>query len=227
MTARFYNRIEAGQALARRLRHYAFHPEVVVLALPRGGAPVGYEIAMKLRVPLEVFIVRKLGVPGHEEFAMGAIASGGISYLNDKVIQPLRISKAEIARVIAREKEEMARRETEYGMDHHRGDYSRQTIILVDDGLATGATMRAAILALHQQRPQKIIAAVPVAPQETAETIKELVDEFICVLQPETFFAVGEWYTDFSATTDEEVRMILENAQANLAGHVASAPPVL
>jgi len=217
MSVRFANRNEAGKALAKKLRHLAFHEDAIVLALPRGGVPVGYEIAHALHIPLEVFVVRKLGVPGHEEFAMGAIASGGTYFINNTVVRQLRISEEEINAVIQRESKEVDRREREYGASNH-WELSDRTVIVVDDGLATGSTMRAAARALSEQRPRKIIIAVPVAPLDTFREFQNEVDEIVAFETPEMFYAVGEYYEDFGQTTDEEVRALLSDAAKKFHG---------
>jgi len=216
----FRDRYDAGRVLARKLRSYAQRPDVVILALPRGGVPVGYEVARALGAPLDVFVVRKLGLPGHEEFAMGAIASGGVSVMNPSVLSRYRVSEAAIAEVIAREQEELRRRESAYRGDRPPVEVDGKTAILVDDGLATGSSMRAAVLALRRRGPSRIVVGVPVAPVETCHMLEELVDATVCAVTPQPFYAVGEWYEDFSQTTDEEVRDLLERAREEaLAGH--------
>ncbi len=209
---RFRDRAEAGRLLAELLRDYAGGDDVLVLALPRGGVPVGYEVAKALGVPLDVFVVRKLGVPGHEEFAMGAIASGGLAVLNRDTIQQLRIGEAEVPRAIAAEMRELQRREAAYRGDRDPPELEGKTVILVDDGLATGSTMRAAALAVRQRNPARIVVAVPVAAAETCDEFRDVVDEVICGAMPRPFQAVGLWYEDFSQTSDEEVRELLERA---------------
>jgi putative phosphoribosyl transferase len=209
---RFRDRAEAGRLLAELLRDYAGGDDVLVLALPRGGVPVGYEVAKALGVPLDVFVVRKLGVPGHEEFAMGAIASGGLAVLNRDAIQQLRIGEAEVQRAIAAEMRELQRREAAYRGDRDPPELEGKTVILVDDGLATGSTMRAAALAVRQRNPARIVVAVPVAAAETCDEFRDVVDEVICGAMPRPFQAVGLWYEDFSQTSDEEVRELLEQA---------------
>jgi len=209
---RFRDRAEAGRLLAELLRDYAGGDDVLVLALPRGGVPVGYEVAKALGVPLDVFVVRKLGVPGHEEFAMGAIASGGLAVLNRDAIQQLRIGEAEVPRAIAAEMRELQRREAAYRGDRDPPELEGKTVILVDDGLATGSTMRAAALAVRQRNPARIVVAVPVAAAETCDEFRDVVDEVICGAMPRPFQAVGLWYEDFSQTSDEEVRELLERA---------------
>jgi predicted phosphoribosyltransferase len=186
--------------------------DVIVLALPRGGVPVGYEVAQALDTPLDVFLVRKLGVPGHEELAMGAIASGGVRVLNDSILRGLRIAPRRIDEVAARELAELRRRERAYRGDRPPPDVRNKVVILVDDGLATGATMRAAAEALRRIAPRKIVIAVPAASPETCEEFRSEVDEIVCALTPDPFYAVGVWYEDFAATTDEEVRDLLSRA---------------
>jgi len=209
----YRDRHDAGRALARLLHGYAHRPDVIVLALPRGGVPIGYEVARTLQVPLDVFVVRKLGVPGHEEFAMGAIASGGVQVLNEHVVQILHIDDEVIAAVVARERRELARRERLYRGERSPPEVRARTVILVDDGLATGATMLAAVKALHAQRPQRIVVAVPIASAETCADMREDADEVVCAATPEPFRAVGLWYADFSQTTDDEVRDLLARTQ--------------
>ncbi|HEV3166945.1 MAG TPA: phosphoribosyltransferase [Isosphaeraceae bacterium] len=210
---RYQNRTEGGRFLAEKLRVYANRPDVVVLALPRGGVPVAYEVARALRAPLDVFLVRKLGVPGHEELAMGALASGGVRLLNDEVVQSLKISPQVIDAVTGDEKRELARRERSYRGDRPPPDVQDRTVILVDDGLATGTTMRAAIAALRRRQPAEIIVAVPVAASSTCEELRTEADHVVCLRTPEPFHAVGLWYADFSQTSDEEVRELLERSQ--------------
>jgi erythromycin esterase-like protein/adenine/guanine phosphoribosyltransferase-like PRPP-binding protein len=210
---RFRDRREAGRLLAAKLTAYANRPDVVVLALPRGGVPVAYEVAQALNAPLDVFIVRKLGVPGYEELAMGAIASGGARVLNDPIVRDLRIPDYVIDRVAAEEGEELARRERAYRGGRPPLDVRGRTVILVDDGLATGATMRAAVKALRQREPARIIVAVPTASPDTCEELRAEVDEVVCAITPQPFYAVGYWYEDFTQTTDQEVRELLARAQ--------------
>ena len=209
---RFRDRVDAGRALAAGLSAYAGRDDVLVLALPRGGVPVGFEVARALGAPLDVYIVRKLGVPGHEELAMGAIASGGVRVLNDSVVQGLRIPESVIDAVAARERAEMERREREYRGGRPAPDVRGRTVILVDDGLATGATMRAAAQALRQQGPARVVIAVPVSAPESCEEFREQVDEIVCTRTPQPFYGVGMWYEDFSQTTDAEVRDLLARA---------------
>src|SRR3990167_2494603 len=202
---KYIDRFDAGKVLAKFLKEYCNKPDVIVLALPRGGVPVAYEIAKALAVSLDVFIVRKLGVPWHEELAMGAIASGGTVIFNEDIIQMLNVSKTEINQVIQSEQDELKRREQMYRGDRVFPVLTDKTIILVDDGIATGATIQAAIKGIRQHNPAKIIVAVPVAATETYETIKKLADQIICPQTPSHFYAVGAWYENFSQTTDEEV----------------------
>jgi putative phosphoribosyl transferase len=205
----FENRRDAGRRLAAKLVKYAGEHDVVVLALPRGGVPVAYEVAELLAAPLDVFLVRKLGVPGHDELAMGAIASGGLRVLNEDVIHALRLSDEAIDAVTAREWRTLRERELTYRGERPRPKVQGCTVILVDDGLATGASMRAAVQTLNEERPKQLVAAVPVAPPETCEAIRAEVDEIVCALMPATFHDVGRWYEDFVQTTDEEVRELL------------------
>lgn len=213
MVRLFRDRRQAGELLAERLRqHYAGRPDVLVLALPRGGVPVGFEVARALRAPFDVFLVRKLGVPGHEELAMGAIASGGVRVFNEDIVETLGIPAASIERAALAEQAELERRERDYRGARPPPRIRGRTIILVDDGLATGATMRAAALALRRQGPAGIVVAVPVAAAETCEELRTEVDETVCAFTPERFQAVGDWYEDFSQTTDQEVRELLARA---------------
>ena len=221
MPTPFRDRTEAGQLLAEKLTAYAGRHDVQVLALPRGGVPVAYEVAKALRAPLNVFVVRKLGVPGHEELAMGAIASGGVCVMNDDVVRALRIPERVIESVTARERQELERRERAYRGRRPAPDVEGRTVILVDDGLATGSTMRAAVAALRRLGPGRIVVAVPTAARSTCEEFRHLADECVCDITPEPFYAVGLWYADFSQTTDEEVRALLEQAQGH--GAVATA----
>jgi predicted phosphoribosyltransferase len=208
----FKNRSDAGKRLAAILQDYANRPNAVVLGLPRGGIPVAFEVATKLGLPLDVFVVRKLGVPGHEEFAMGAIASGGIRVLNDDTIRSLNIPREMIESVAEKQGEELKRREQVYRGSRPHLDVRDLTVILVDDGLATGATMRAAVQALRKQKPLSIIVAVPAAAPEACEELGEEADDIICAVTPDPFFSVGSWYEDFSQTTDDEVRQLLKIA---------------
>ena len=210
----FCDRAEAGRFLAARLGAYANRRDVLTLALPRGGVPVAFEVARSLRAPLDVFLVRKLGVPGHEELAMGAIATGGVRVLNDEVVQSLGLTSEVVERVTARELRELERRERSYRGERPAPDVGDRAVILIDDGLATGATMRAAVQALRQREPARLIVAVPVASKETCRQFQSRgeADEIVCALTPEPFFAVGTWYEDFGQTTDEEVRDLLARA---------------
>ena len=212
-TKRFRDRTEAGRLLAERLQSYAGRDDVVVLALPRGGVPVAYEVAKALGAPLGVFVVRKLGVPGHEELAMGAIASGGLIVLDDRLVKALGIDDALLERVIDAEARELQRREAAYGTDRNPPELAGKTVILVDDGLATGATMRAAALAVRRLDPARVVVAVPVAAEETCDQFRDVVDEIICELTPQPLHAVGLWYEDFSQTSDDEVRDLLHRAK--------------
>src|SRR5437660_6455575 len=209
---RFRNRTDAGRRLAEKLAAYADRPDALVLALPRGGVPVGHEVARALGAPLDVFLVRKLGVPGYEELAMGAIATGGVRVLNDEIVRGLGISEHEIDAVVTRELHELARRVRLYRGDRPPPDVGGRTVILVDDGLATGATMRAAVAALRRQQPARIVVAVPTASPEMCEALRAEVDDVICAITPQPFQSVGLWYEDFSPTTDEEVRELLARA---------------
>ena len=209
----FRDRTEAGKYLATKLQKYKDQPDVVVLALPRGGVPVAFEVAQALGVPLDIFLVRKLGVPGHEELAMGAIATGGVRVLNEETVEYLRIPDRIIDAVAAEELKELERRELAYRGNRPEPDVKGKTVILIDDGLATGSTIRAAAQALRQQQPARIIVAVPVAAPETCDEYRIGVDEIICAVTPEPFLGVGMWYLDFSQTTDEEVRDLLGRAR--------------
>jgi putative phosphoribosyl transferase len=213
----FQDRDDAGRRLAELLSEYANRPDVVVLALPRGGVPVAYEVARALHAPLDVFLVRKLGVPGQEELAMGAIASGGVRVLNRPVVYALDIPKEAIDAVGREELQELERRERSYRDDRPFPSLRGKTVILVDDGLATGASMRAAVEAVRQQRPAKIIVAVPVAAPATVEEFRSVADDIVTVETPDPFHAVGLWYEDFSQTTDEEVHDLLARADDNTA----------
>ena len=209
MVDRFQDRRDAGRVLAERLREFANDRNVLVLALPRGGVPVAYEIAHSLNVPLDVFIVRKLGVPGYEELAMGAIASGGVRVLNEEVVERLGVSPYQIDKAVEREQQEIERRELEYRGDLPPINVRGKDVILVDDGLATGATMRAAVEALAESGASQIIVAVPVGSIEAVERIRREADDVVCPMQPEDFQAVGQFYDDFAQTSDEEVRELL------------------
>lgn len=208
----FHDRHDAGRRLAQTLSRFGGRSDVIVLALPRGGIPVGYEVAQALRAPLEVFVVRKLGVPWHEELAMGAIASGGARVLNDEVIRMHGITEAQLDAVAEQEMIELERRERQYRGSRPFPSLRGKTVILVDDGLATGATMRAAVEALRGEEPAQIIVAVPVAPRETCDAFENVADEIICAATPEPFYGVGQWYENFNQTTDDEVNDLLRRA---------------
>jgi predicted phosphoribosyltransferase len=221
----FRNRYEAGRLLGSALApRYAHDPSVLVLGLPRGGVPVAYEIARALDAPLDVFIVRKLGVPGQEELAMGAIATGGVRVLNEDVVDYLGIPDYIIDEVAAGEQQELQRRMRLYRGDRPPPAITGRTVILVDDGLATGATMRAAVAALRQQAPGRLVVAVPTAAAETCDTLREAVDEILCAITPEPFDGVGRWYEDFGQTGDDEVRDLLADAAQPLRNAVGGRP---
>ena len=208
-TTRFRDRAEAGRALAESLSRLAGREDVLVLGLPRGGVPVASEVARALRAPLDVFLVRKLGLPGHEELAMGAIAAGGVRVLNRPLIHELGVSDEELERVAAAEGEELTRRERAYRGERPPLELAGRTVVLVDDGLATGATMRAAVLAVREADAASIVVAVPVAAARTCEELRDVADDVVCVVTPEPFYAVGLWYENFTPTTDDEVRALL------------------
>lgn len=205
----FRDRRDAGRQLAKLLKQYAGRPDVLVLALPRGGVPVGFEVARALDAPLDVLLVRKLGVPGHQELAMGAVASGGVRVLNRSVVEHLNVQPRAIERVTTRELRELERRERAYRDDRPPPEIRDRTLILVDDGLATGSTMRAAVSALRQRQPRRIVVAVPTASPQTCAELRSVADEVVCAITPDPFYAVGIWYQDFSETSDEEVRRLL------------------
>ena len=209
----YQDRRDAGRQLSKKLAKYANRDDVLVLALPRGGVPVAFEVAQALQARLDIFLVRKLGVPGHEELAMGAIASGGVRVLNDDVVNYLGIPDEAIDRVAEKEQAELERREQSYRDDQPPPNVQGLTVILVDDGLATGSTMKAAAAALRKQEPERIVIAVPVAAQETCSEFRAEVDEIVCGATPEPFRAVGLWYRDFSQTTDEEVYELLSQSR--------------
>lgn len=213
MLTRFRDRREAGRHLAAALRSSVKGEAVQVLALPRGGVPVGYEVALALGAPLDVFLVRKLGLPGQEELAMGAIAEGGVRVLNREVIEPLRIPQRVIEQVAASERTELARRERLYRGDAPPPDLHDRTVLLVDDGLATGSTMTAAVAGVRAQHPRRIIVAVPVASRQAVAALREVADDCVAVLVPPGFGGVGQWYEDFRQTTDDEVQTLLEAAR--------------
>ncbi len=210
----FEDRRHAGRTLARGLDAYAGRDDVLILALPRGGVPVAYEVAEALAAPLDVFLVRKLGVPGHEEFAMGAIASGGVRVLNAAIVAQFRIPASQIEAVTRQEERELRRRERDYRGDHPPLNVRERTVILVDDGLATGSSMRAAIAAVRRLGPKRVVVAVPVAPPATCRELSALADEVISSATPEPFLSVGRFYQDFEQTGDEEVKELLERATA-------------
>ncbi|HAX79595.1 MAG TPA: phosphoribosyl transferase [Cyanobacteria bacterium UBA11372] len=207
---RFRNRTEAGQQLAKKLSAYANRADVLVLGLPRGGVPVAYEVAVALNLPLDICLVRKLGAPGNKELAMGAIGMGGVMVLNDDVVESLHVSQEGIARVVALEEKELERRDRAYRGERAFPDLQGLAIVLVDDGIATGATLRAAIATLRQQQPASIIVAVPVAPLCTYNELKAEVDEVVSLVTPERFYSISVWYDQFEQTTDEEVRHLLQ-----------------
>lgn len=224
MRERFRSRRHAGQELAARLDAYKGRPEILVLGVPRGGVPVAYEVARALGAPLDVFLVRKLGFPGDDELAMGAIASGGVRVLNHDMIRDAGISQETVDAVARREQQELERRERLYRGERPHPRVEGRTVILVDDGLATGSTMRAAALALRRMQPAKIVVAVPVGAQETCDDFRAEVDEVVCAVTPHTLIAVGAWYEDFSQTTDDEVRGLLQRA-ASRESESANRPP--
>jgi predicted phosphoribosyltransferase len=213
MWTAFRDRREAGQRLADALLPYAPR-DPVVLGLPRGGVPVAFEVARRLDAPLDVCIVRKLGAPGHEEFAMGAIASGGVELLSEHTVRSLGLTREQVAQVIGRERQELARRERAFRDGRPAVDVQGRTVILVDDGLATGASMQAAVMALRSRRPAAIVVAVPVASSTACADIRRIADVCVCLRTPEPFFGVGQWYANFGQTTDDEVRALLASARS-------------
>jgi putative phosphoribosyl transferase len=224
--AHFRNRIDAGQQLARQLRDYARRPDVVVLALPRGGVPVGYAVAQALEAPLDILLVRKLGVPGHEEYAMGAIAGSDLQVLHADVIERLRIPPSAIESAIGREAKELERREQLYRANRPALPLEQHTVILVDDGLATGATMQVAVRAARQRQAARVVVAVPVGAEDACRKLEAEADQVICLDTPSPFHAVGIWYDDFAQTSDEEVRRLLAQAQRDArhgAGNASSS----
>jgi predicted phosphoribosyltransferase len=214
----FSNRREAGLALAAKLRHYAARTDVVILALPRGGVPVAFEVAESLGAPLDIFLVRKLGMPGHPEYAMGAIASGGVRVLSEDVVRAYNIPQPAIDAVVRQELQELERREREYRRGAALTDLHDRIVILVDDGLATGSTMRAAVQAVRQHAPARVVVAVPVGAPSSCEEFADVTDETVCARTPEPFSAVGQWYQDFSQTSDEEVQTLLREHAIRLQG---------
>ena len=221
--AQFQDRAEAGRVLADRLTNYAGSPDVVVLALPRGGVPVGFQVARSLGTPLEVLSVRKLGVPGREELAMGAIASGGTRVVNRRVVRELGIAEDKLQAVAAAEQHELERRERAYRDQRPPPELTGKVVIVVDDGLATGATMWAAVAAIRRQQPARVVVAVPVAAASTCQALEQAADEVICASTPALFMAVGQAYRNFAQTTDEEVRALLDAAQATEDDQAAGA----
>jgi putative phosphoribosyl transferase len=216
MRTYFLDRVDAGRRLAAALSGYVNQPDLLILALPRGGVPVAYEVARELHAPLDVFLVRKLGFPGHPELAMGAIATGGVRILDELLIETYDVPADAIERVTALEQRELARREKLYRDGRPAPDVRDHTVILIDDGLATGSTMRAAVEALRAEGARKIVVAVPIAPVDTCEAMRKEVDEIVCAVTPEPFRAVGIWYADFSETSDDEVRELLARAAREL-----------
>jgi predicted phosphoribosyltransferase len=210
---RFQGRSQAGRLLAEKLLDYRDVPDVLVLGLPRGGVPVAFEVAKALKAPLDVFVVRKLGVPAYPEMAMGAVATGGVRVLNPRVIAELRIPEATIDRVAVQERKEVERRERDYRGDLPPPKIEGATVILVDDGLATGATMRAAVQSARMQGPKRVVIAVPTGAGKTCRTLREEADDVICLIETDHFFAVGQWYRDFDQLTDADVHRILAEAR--------------
>ncbi len=215
-TQPYLNRRDAGLDLAERLGRFGNRQDVVVLALPRGGVPVAYEVARALEAPLDVFLVRKLGVPGHRELAMGAIASGDVRVLNDDVVQWYRIPEAVIEEVAREEQAELERRERTYRDGRKPADVAGKVVLLVDDGLATGSSMKAAVRAVRARTPSRVVVAVPVGAPQTCRELATIADEVVCARTPEYFSAVGQWYLDFSQTTDDEVRQLLSEASRSM-----------
>ncbi len=220
----FSDRRAAGAVLAQRLVAYAGRPDVIVLGLPRGGVPVAFEVARELGAPLDVFVVRKLGLPGHEELAMGAVASGGIVVLNQDLIRTLGVPDSDVARVLGVEQREVERREREYRDDRPPAAVAGKIVILVDDGLATGSSMLAAVEALKENHPARLVAAVPVGAADTCNALGRYADDVVCVITPDPFYGLGAWYADFRQTTDDEVRGLLWRAEREWA-HPRDAEP--
>jgi predicted phosphoribosyltransferase len=226
--APFHDRRDAGKKLAQKLKAYAGRSDVLILALPRGGVPVAYEVARALNAPFDIFIVLKLGLPGREELAIGAIASGGIRTLNQDIVRMLSIPDEVVNFVARREMQELQRRETIYRGSHPFPQVHNRTVILIDDGLATGASMRAAVAGLRARHPASIIVAVPAAPFDVCEAFRSEVDEVVCAMTPHPFYRVGRWYEDFSQVSDEEVRVLLQEANRQLSyGELFSTEEVI
>ena len=217
MQERFLDRSDAGRQLALALAPYAGRSDAIVLGLPRGGVPVAFEIALALEAPLDVFVVRKLGLPGHEEFGIGAIASGGVRVVDDNVLRAYGVDEETLDRITERERRELQRRERSYRDDRPFPDLRGRLVILVDDGLATGSTVRAAVAALRAEGPREIVVAVPVGAHETCDALGAEVDDLICLWTPDHFYAVGLWYENFDQTTDDEVHELLARAAARFA----------
>ena len=215
----FADRTQAGKLLATRLQEYAGRSaDVIVLGLPRGGVPVGFEVAAALALPLDVYVVRKLGTPGFEELAMGAIATGGVRVLNQRVLEELRVSEDQVEAVVAAEGEELLRRERAYRQDRPAPELEGRVAMLVDDGLATGSTMRAAIASLRAQEVRQVVVAVPVAPPDTCLELELETDRVVCLATPQPFLAVGQWYEEFSPPSDEEIRELLRRSAERMSG---------
>ncbi len=213
----FDDRAEAGRVLAGHLSHFASKKDLIILALPRGGVPVGYEIALALRAPLDVLVARKLGMPKNPECAIGAIAPGGVSVISEKAVESSGLSAADVDALVARETRELARREVAYRAGRRPLELADRTAIIVDDGFATGATMLAAILSARQRRPDRVVAAAPVGDPQVCESLRRKADEVVCAAMPSTLFAVGEWYRDFTQMTDDQVISLLTQANSSVA----------
>jgi len=221
----FENRVQAGRQLAKKLSAYAGRKDVIVLGIPRGGVPVAFEVARLLRAPLDIFLSRKLGVPGQEELAFGALASGGVRVLNRDLIKELNLSKEEIDRIVEAVRTELERRERVYRGARAPLKVEGRVALLIDDGIATGSSMRAAIKALRQLKPSQLVVAIPVAPLHTCERMRSEVDEIVCVYTPENFYAIGQFYEDFSQITDQEVTQLLDRAAQRVDCCPTIAPP--